>query len=57
VSDIRDKAAGILDSIPRYDIKSNAGNDCYRYTGLDHKTMAANWAKGRKEDVTPTCRR
>lgn len=46
MSDIRDKAARILDSIPDRDIRSNAGDEYFRYTGLAHKTMADNWAKG-----------
>ena len=46
MSEIRDKAERILDAIPNRDMRSNAGDEYTRYTGLAHSTMKANWDKG-----------
>jgi hypothetical protein len=46
MSAIRSKAEGILHGIPNHDIRSNAGDEYFKYTGLAHSTMRANWDKG-----------
>lgn len=45
---IREKALGILNSMPAAPVRSNDGTGNYsKYTGgLKHETMAANWSKG-----------
>lgn len=46
MSSIRDKAEQIINGIPDRDIRSNQGDDYFKYTGLAHQTMKDNWAKG-----------